>query len=228
MRLNKYIASGTSLSRRAADGAIERGRVTVNGVTAALGTTIDEGDTVLLDGRPVQVAAEHTTILFHKPRGYVCSRDGQGGATIYELLPKQYQKLQPAGRLDKNSSGLLLLSSDGGLLQQLTHPKYQKSKVYRVKLNMPLEPLHQQMIVDHGVGLEDGPSRFSIQTADTNRALLTVTLNEGRNRQIRRTFDALGYRVTDLHRTQFGPYALGDLIEGKTRVLKMSSSTTQS
>lgn len=217
MRLNKYIASGTSLSRRAADGAIERGRVSVNGVNATVGTTVQKGDKVLLDGRPVEVAPEHITILFHKPRGYVCSRDGQGNATIYELLPKQYQKLQPAGRLDKNSSGLLLLSSDGNLLQQLTHPKYQKHKVYRVKLHMPLEPLHQQMIVDHGVALEDGPSSFSIQTADNNKALLTVTLQEGRNRQIRRTFDALGYRVTDLHRTQFGPYSLGELAEGAWR-----------
>jgi 23S rRNA pseudouridine2605 synthase len=219
MRLNKYIASGTSLSRRAADGAIERGRVTVNSVTATLGTVVNDGDTVLLDGRPVQVAPTHTTILFHKPRGYVCSRDGQGSATIYELLPKQYQKLQPAGRLDKNSSGLLLLSSDGDVLQQLTHPKYQKNKVYRVKLNAPLEPLHQQMITNHGVALDDGPSRFSIQTADNNKALLNVTLSEGRNRQIRRTFDALGYRVTDLHRTQFGPYNLGEIPEGAIRTV---------
>ena len=219
MRLNKYIAAGTSLSRRAADGAIERGRVTVNGITATLGTVVADGDTVLLDGRPVETAPAHATILFHKPRGYVCSRDGQGSATIYELLPKQYQKLQPAGRLDKNSSGLLLLSSDGNVLQELTHPKYQKSKVYRVKLNAPLEPLHQQMISDHGVMLEDGPSRFSIQTADNNKALLSVTLQEGRNRQVRRTFDALGYRVVDLHRTQFGPYALGELAEGDCRVI---------
>ena len=223
MRLNKYVAQGSSLSRRAADGAIERGRVTINGATASLGNVVHDGDKVLLDGRPLQRAATYTTILFHKPRGYICSRDGQGSATIYDLLPKQYHRLQTAGRLDKNSSGLLLLSDDGALLQQLTHPKYQKTKVYRVKLNAPLEPLHQQMIVDHGVGLSDGPSRFSIQTADNNRALLTVSLSEGRNRQIRRTFDALGYRVIDLHRTQFGPYNLGDLAEGELRHIEKNS-----
>lgn len=220
MRLNKYIASGTSLSRRAADAAIEQNRVTINGTLATVGSSVEQDDTVLLDGRAVQPSAQTTTILFHKPRGYVCSRDGQGNDTIYDILPPQYQNLQPAGRLDKNSSGLLLLSNDGDLLQQLTHPKYQKNKVYRVKLNAPLEPLHQQMITDHGVGLEDGVSRFSIQTSETTKALLTVTLSEGRNRQIRRTFDALGYRVTDLHRTQFGPYALNDLEPGQISVLK--------
>jgi len=219
MRINKYIAAGTALSRRAADQAIAHGRVQINGAPAEQGSSVESGDTVTLDNIVVEPATETTTIIFNKPAGYVCSRDGQGSATIYDILPAEYRRLNPVGRLDKDSSGVLLLTNDGTLAQELTHPKYQKAKVYEVVLNKPLEPLHQQMISDMGVQLEDGRSQFLISQIERGNTEYEVTLHEGRNRQIRRTFAALGYAVTRLHRTQFGPYSIGSLKAGTVMVV---------
>ena len=219
MRLNKFLAAGTSLSRRAADAAIAAGRVAVNGRAAEQGMDVGERDAVFLDGRLVTAAVKNTTvIMLHKPAGYVVSRNGQGSQTIYDLLPAEYQLLNPVGRLDKDSSGLLLITNDGQLTQELTHPSHQKLKVYEVTLDKPLAPLHRQMISDHGLRLADGPSKLALERrSDGGDTRWTVTMHEGRNRQIRRTFAALGYTVTTLHRTQFGPYTLGSLPAGKLR-----------
>lgn len=211
MRLNVFIASGTGLSRRAADRAISEGRVLVNNLKPELGQQVSATDTVSLDGLSVEQKSSHTTIMFNKPVDCVCSRDGQGSKTIYDYLPKQYHDLKPIGRLDKNSSGLLLLTDDGQLANELTHPSRQKVKVYRIRVDKPLQPLHQQMITDYGVDLEDGKSSFMVQKDGEE---LIITMHEGRNRQIRRTFKALGYVVTDLRRTNFGDYALGNLPSG--------------
>lgn len=215
MRINKFIASSTSLSRRAADVAITNGRVQVDGKPAEQGTDVSTASIVTLDGRAITPAVKTITIMLNKPRGYVVSRDGQGSETIYDILPAEYQQLNPVGRLDKDSSGLLLLTNDGELANQLTHPKYQKVKVYEVTLDKPLQPLHQQMISDHGVMLEDGLSKFSISQIERGNTEYEVTMHEGRNRQIRRTFAALGYTVVNLHRTHFGTYTLGTLKPGK-------------
>lgn len=216
MRLNVFIASGTGLSRRAADRTISDGRVLVNGLVPELGQQVTVTDKVSLDGLPVKQKSSHITIMFNKPVDCVCSRDGQGSKTIYDYLPKQYHELKPVGRLDKNSSGLLLLTDDGQLANDLTHPSRQKMKVYRIRVDKPLQPLHQQMITDHGIDLEDGKSSFMIQKDGED---LVITMREGRNRQIRRTFKALGYVVTDLHRIQFGDYHLGALALGKVAEL---------
>ena len=214
MRINRFIAAGSGLSRRAADTAIAEGKVLVNGQSPQPGQDVNEHDHVTLDGRVVHPKTTQT-ILFNKPVGYVTSHSGQGSRTIYDLLPPELHHLQPVGRLDKDSSGLLLLTNDGELAQQLTHPSHQKLKCYEVALGKPLEPLHHQMISDMGVQLDDGPSRFTLerQHGDDDRDWL-VTMHEGRNRQIRRTFAALGYSVTRLHRTTFGPYKLGELPSG--------------
>ncbi len=217
MRINKFVASATPLSRRAADAAIAAGRVLVDGTPAEQGMDIPEGSNVTLDGRAITPSVNTITIMLNKPRGYVVSRDGQGSETIYDILPSEYQQLNPVGRLDKDSSGLLLLTNDGELANQLTHPKYEKNKVYEVVLDKPLQPLHQQMISDMGVQLEDGPSQFLITRLERGNTEYEVTLHEGRNRQIRRTFAALGYTVTRLHRTQFGNYTLGELASGKSK-----------
>jgi 23S rRNA pseudouridine2605 synthase len=215
MRLNKYLALSTGLSRRAADDAVADGRVLVNGVVPDAGQQVGESDAITLDGTPVTATAEHVTILLHKPAGYVCSRNGQGSKTVYELLPDDMHHLKPVGRLDKDSSGLLLMTTDGDLANQLTHPRYQKSKQYEVKLDKPLQPLHKQMIEEYGVMLDDGPSRFSVsRLKDDDDTAWLVTMREGRNRQIRRTFGALGYEVKRLHRTEFGTYRLGGLKPG--------------
>ena len=216
MRINKYVALASGLSRRAADVAVQNGRVWVNGTPAQTGQEVADTDTVLFDGQPLRAPKATQTILLHKPEGYVVSRDGQGSKTIYELLPPELQQLKPVGRLDKNSSGLLLLTNDGQLAQQLTHPSYHKLKTYEVHLNQPLQPLHRQMISDHGVQLEDGPSKLELERLHQgdDRAW-RVRMHEGRNRQIRRTFAALGYDVRRLHRTHFGSYSLGELSSGE-------------
>lgn len=217
-RVNKYIAHATGLSRREVDNAILAGRVTVNGEKAAMGSQVGPSDDVRLDGKAVGVAHSYTYLMLHKPVGYVCSRRRQGDyPTIYELLNEEQQKLKAVGRLDRDSSGLLLLTDDGDLAHRMTHPKFQKRKVYEIEVDHELEPLHQQMINDYGVTLEDGQSKLTLERmSDNNRTEWRVMMSEGRNRQIRRTFAALGYTVIKLHRTDFGPYALNGLAEGKT------------
>jgi 23S rRNA pseudouridine2605 synthase len=157
--------------------------------------------------------------MLNKPVGYVVSRDGQGNPIIYELLPAEYQALKPVGRLDKDSSGLLLLTNDGQLANELTHPRYAKTKVYEIALDKGLEPLHQQMINDHGIELEDGNSRLQLEKLDEQGKAWRVTMSEGRNRQIRRTFAALGYEVINLRRVQFGAHALGALPPGHHQIV---------
>ena len=167
---------------------------------------------------------QHEYLLFHKPIGYVCSRRQQGDTpTIYSLLPETLHHLKPVGRLDKDSSGIILLTNDGDFTHQMTHPSYHKQKTYRVTLDRGLEPLHQQMISDFGVQLEDGTSKLLLtRLSDDDRRHWQIDMHEGRNRQIRRTFAALGYTVTKLHRTQFGPYALGDIPVGQYQVIDIS------
>lgn len=220
MRINKYVAQATGLSRRAADSAIQEGRVSINGHGAGLGSLVDEQATVTLDEKVLTLPITTITVLLNKPAGYVVSRNGQGSKTVYDLLPSDFQSLKPVGRLDKDSSGLLLLTSDGALAQELTHPAKQKNKLYEVRLDKPLEPLHQQIISDHGIKLEDGYSRLILERRGDDGSAWLVTMHEGRNRQIRRTFATLGYDVRQLHRLQFGDYTLGNLKSGAYTLLK--------
>ena len=248
IRLNKFLSERLGVSRREADELISAGKVTVDGKKAILGTKIDSSSKIFCNNKKVPFATEYKYIAFHKPVGYVCSRRAQGSApTLYDLLPTEFQKLKTVGRLDKDSSGLILLTNDGDFAFQMTHPKFRKTKVYEVELDRSLEPLHQQMISDYGVMLDDGPSQFKILSlasagdgaggtpAARSRQASTVGktatagpaerymvfLTEGRNRQIRRTFAALGYKVTKLHRTQFGKYELGELKPGECKELDL-------
>ncbi len=221
MRINKFVAASSQLSRRSADAAVASGRVLVNGKTPDQGADVTESDVVTLDGHVLTPTVTTTTMLFNKPVGYVCSHDGQGSRTIYDILPSEYHQLNPVGRLDKDSSGLLLLTNDGQLAQQLSHPKYEKTKVYEVTLDHALPPLYRQIISDHGVMLEDGRSQLQLERLkDDSDAAWRITMHEGRNRQIRRTFSALGFTVTRLHRTHFGSYALGDLPVGHLKTVQ--------
>jgi 23S rRNA pseudouridine2605 synthase len=210
MRLNKYIALATGMSRRAADDAITKERIHINNALARLGQPVDpEKDAVSLDGKFLTPPEKPATIMLNKPVGYVCSRDGQGSKTVYDLLPAEYHQLKPVGRLDKDSSGLLLLTNDGTLAYELTHPSFHKMKVYELRLDKPLTPPDWEHIATTGVKLSDGSSKFELKWLHKNDGLQWLaTLHEGRNRQIRRTFEALGYKVTKLHRTRFGPYIL--------------------
>lgn len=222
MRLNKFIAQATGLSRRKADSFIELGKVIVNGKQGKTGQDIQpDKDQITLNNIPLSLNLKTQTIILNKPSGFIVSRDGQGNKTIYDLLPPSLQLLKPIGRLDKNSSGLLLLTNDGQLAQQLTHPSYQKIKIYNVKLNQPLLALHRQMINDIGINLSDGNSQLLLQRLkESSDKEWQITMREGRNRQIRRTFEALGYRVTYLHRITFGDYHLDNLASGSYKIVE--------
>jgi 23S rRNA pseudouridine2605 synthase len=221
MRLNQYLAQATGMSRRAADKAIETGHVKINDRKAELGTQVEPGDSVTLAGKPAVLPLAYTYIILNKPVGYVSSRAEQGKApTIYELLPANYRQLKPVGRLDKDSSGLLLLTNDGQLAQQLTHPSQQKEKVYQVHLSKPLSDRDKKAI-EAGVTLDDGPSKLALTGAGPD---WIVRMSEGRNRQIRRTFSALGYEITRLHRTHFGKLGLGSIASGQTQEVKRTDA----
>ncbi|MDO4979231.1 MAG: pseudouridine synthase [Candidatus Saccharibacteria bacterium] len=218
MRLNKFIAENLGVSRRQADDLIASGRVKLRGEVALLGARLEIGDELFVDGKKIDTTHEtaYTYIALNKPVGYVCSRKAQGDTpTLYDLLPEEYQSLKTVGRLDKNSSGLILLTNDGDFAYKHTHPSFYKIKVYEVTLDKALEPLHQQMISDFGVQLEDGPSKLFLERLDDSRTSWRVEMSEGRNRQIRRTFASLGYKVKTLHRISFGDYELGNLESGK-------------
>ena len=223
MRINKFVAQATGMSRREADTAITRGLLKVNGAPAQTGQEVGMTDKVELDGRILNLK-DFITVLLNKPVGYVCSRDGQGSKTIYDLLPAELHNLKPVGRLDKDSSGLLLLTNDGELAHKLTHPSYQKEKIYELEIDKPLQQKDFEEITKQGVDIGNTrSSQFQLQAIgkmQDAKGILTpnyflpftfywrATLAEGRNRQIRRTFAHLGYEVKKLHRTQFGEYRL--------------------
>lgn len=214
-RLNKFIAQHLNIGRRAADVLIGSGGVSINDRPATLGDRVQPGDTVLADGHTLTVkkAQDFIYLLMDKPKGYVCSRRQQGDTpTVYSLLPAKYQHVKTVGRLDKDSSGLILLTNNGDLAHTLTHPSFTKIKRYEVMLDARLQPLHHQMIADHGITLPDGNSRLQLdRLVEGDSTQWLVTMHEGRNRQIRRTFGALGYQVVRLHRISFGPFALAEL-----------------
>lgn len=214
MRLNKFVALATGMSRRKADQLIASGHIMVNNQPAMLGQTVNKTDVVTHNGATLKLK-EITTIMLNKPVGYVCSRDGQGSRTIYDLLPTKFHSLKPVGRLDKDSSGLLLLTNDGDLANKLTHPSHQKNKVYQVQLNTPLSPEHKASL-EKGIELDDGQSILQLKGKNKN---WQVSIHEGRNRQIRRTFSALGYTVDKLHRDIFGEYKLHLLAEGSFKII---------
>jgi 23S rRNA pseudouridine2605 synthase len=223
LRLNKHLALSLGISRREADNLIDKKSVKINDKVATLGARFKDGDIITVDGKKVANKTEYQYIAINKPIGYVCSRRQQGDhPTIYELIPKEYHNLKTVGRLDRDSSGIILLSNDGDFTYKMTHPSFNKVKVYNVRLAADLAPLHQQMISDYGVTLEDGISKFQLERmSETNRTDWIVTMHEGRNRQIRRTFGSLGYTVIKLHRTNFGNYSVGDIQPGKFKIVNI-------
>ena len=220
-RLNKFLAFQLGVSRRQADDLIAKQKVYINNQPAQLGARIGESDTITINNHIVGGRSSYTYLMLNKPRGYVSSRRQQGDTpTLYELLPEKWQTLKTVGRLDKDSSGLILLTDDGDFAFEKTHPKFFKIKTYIVELDHEIAPLHQQMISDIGIALPDGVSKLFLtklpdESGQITGKKLQVEMSEGRNRQIRRTFAALGYEVTALHRIEFGKYQLGDLKPGQ-------------
>ena len=225
IRLSKRLSDLGIASRRQADAWIEKGWVKVDDHIAVLGEKVTPTQRIRISPKARAEQARLVTVLINKPVGYVCSRRRQDTApTIYELLPADLQSLKTVGRLDKDSEGLILLTNDGEFGFQMTHPKFAKHKLYEVELDRALEPLHQQMIGDFGVELKDGRSQLGLTKLDDGRRRWQVEMSEGRNRQIRRTFGALGYTVVQLKRLEFGPYRLSGLQPGEWCELTKANS----
>ncbi len=218
MRLNRYLAQCGLGSRRSVEELIRSGRVAVGGAVAGLGTSVNEGDRVEVDGRPVSPAEGHRYILFNKPPGYVCSRgDTHGRPTVYDLLPEEFRSLHYVGRLDLDSRGLLFFTDDGDFTLHLTHPRNRIPRVYAVRTRMVLSDEDIQDLLG-GVEVEPGVT-FACAAVETTKTGYRLTLTEGKKREIRRLLRALGHTVVDLKRIAFGGVRLGDLPEGKWREL---------
>ena len=213
MRINQYIAQATGISRRKADELISQSQVIINGKPALLGSTITPDDIVTIAGKNISLQA-HKIILLNKPVGYVCSRKGQNNPTIYELIPTELHHLKSVGRLDKDSSGLLVLTNDGQLHHELSHPSAGKIKKYSITLESPLKN-NDLLALKKGVLLTDGISKLHIEPEGNSTKHWIISISEGRNRQIRRTFGTLGYTISKLHRQAFGPYVLDGLKAGE-------------
>ena len=225
MRLQKYMAMCGVAARRKCEEIIAAGRVSVNGqVITEMGTQVEDGDAVMVDGVLIAPEEEKRYILYHKPAGEVTTvSDDKGRETVMDRFKDFPVRLYPVGRLDYDSEGLLLLTNDGGLAQRLTHPSCEVDKVYlaRVTGNPSNEAIDR---LRRGVFMEGDERRTYPATARVVRdeslfSDIVVTIHEGRNRQVRRMFDAIGHKVLLLRRIRFGPLELGDLKRGQWREL---------
>ncbi len=223
MRINKYIASSGFCSRRKADELIEAGRVRVNGeVVKLLGYEIRTKDKVSIDNKPLRTM-KLEYYRFYKPTGYITtSSDEKGRKTIYDILPDEMLHLNPVGRLDKDSSGLLILTNDGNLVYELTHPSIKVAKVYRVTVDAFLKVEDLECLAS-GIELEKGKIAYcdcEIIERKKDETLLEITLYQGMNRQIRRMIEFLGHNVIHLKRIRHATIDLVGLKKGQFKAIK--------
>ncbi len=224
MRLNRFLASCGLGSRRKVEELIAAGQISVNGeVCTDLARRVDpEKDEVCHQGKGLKLPSEKVYLVLNKPRGYVVShQDELQRSTIYELLPESASNLRYAGRLDKNSEGLLLLTNDGELINRLTHPTHKVEKVYRVDVDRrlsqrQLEELRRGVLIEGGITHSAG---VYVKSETTGGMTLRLVITEGRKRQIRQMIEAVGAKVRLLRRLQFGPLKLKDLPSGRWRPL---------
>lgn len=224
MRLQAFLArAGAAPSRRKAEAMIEAGRVTVDGASASLGSSVSGDETVLLDGHRVFLPAEHAYLALNKPAGYLTTlkdEHDRDRPTVADLMP-DIPGLVPAGRLDAETTGLLILTNDGPLAHRITHPSSGIEKEYRLILINPAPPGAIEALAA-GPTLEDGdmspPAVSKIREAGETTTL-HLTIHEGRNRIIRRACVAVGLHLTSLRRVRVGPVRLGNLQEGRHRPL---------
>ena len=231
MRLQKFLARAGVASRRGSEDLMTAGRVAVNGQTVTeLGAKVDPAsDQVTVDGRRVTLADERVYLLLHKPLGYVTTMsDPQGRPTVAELVPtEEHPGLFPVGRLDLATSGLLLFTTDGEFAHRILHPKWKVPKVYAVTVDGVPVTGKLDALRD-GIVLDDGPTApAGVELLETSAASahVRITITEGRKRQVRRMFSAIGHPVIDLHREAFGPLRLGDLAVGTWRSLSPSETS---
>ncbi|EHJ56691.1 pseudouridine synthase [Streptococcus urinalis FB127-CNA-2] len=224
MRINKYLAHAGIASRRKSEELIKQGLVTVNGkVVKELATLIKSGDKVEVEGTPVY-NEEKVYYLLNKPRGVISSvSDDKGRKTVTDLLPQVKERIYPVGRLDWDTSGLLILTNDGDFTDKMIHPRNEIDKVYlaRVKgiaTKDNLRPLTRGLVID---GKKTKPARYNILKVDTekNRSVVELTIHEGRNHQVKKMFESVGLLVDKLSRTQFGTLNLSGLQPGESRRL---------
>ncbi len=220
MRLGKYLAHAGVASRRAAEQLVFAGRVTVGGeVVRDPARDVGEGDHVAVDGRMAALERQHVVYALHKPAGYVSTaKDPQGRPTVVSLVPSR-ERLYPVGRLDADTTGLILLTNDGELAHRLTHPSFEVPRVYRAQVRSApvrepaLRKLREGVALDDGVTAPAGARRLTPERVE-------LVLHEGRKRQVRRMLEAVGHPVVRLERVAFGPLRLGDLPLGGHRRLK--------
>jgi 23S rRNA pseudouridine2605 synthase len=220
MRLARYLAHAGIASRRGAEVVIGEGRVSVAGaVVTDPALDVEESSGVTVDGRIVSGAESRVAYALHKPAGVVSTaRDTHGRRTVLDVLAVAGPRLYPVGRLDADSSGLILLTNDGDLANLLTHPRYEVPKTYAARLAGG--PLHERSLraLREGIELDDGPtSPARVRRTAADR--IEITIHEGRNRQVRRMCEAVGHRVLELQRIAFGPLRLGSLEPGSHRRL---------
>lgn len=222
IRLNKYLSNAGICSRREADVLIKTGVVTVNGkIVTEMGYKVKPGDVIQYDGETINAETKRY-VLLNKPRGFITTMDDPlGRKTVMQLVKKACkERVYPVGRLDRETTGLLLLTNDGDLAKKLTHPRYKAKKIYQVELNKNVNPADLKKLLD-GVLLEDGTSRFDAADFidDEDSKQVGVELHSGKNRIVRRTFEALGYKVVKLDRVMFAGLTKKDLPRGRYRHL---------
>ncbi len=224
MRLQAFLArSGAAPSRRKAEALISAGRVKVNGRTALLGESAVPTDRVLLDDQPVELPEVHVYLVLNKPAGYLTTlKDDRGRPTVAELMPEDVPGLIPIGRLDADTTGLLLLTNDGRFAHRVAHPTGEIEKEYELTLENPV-PEDRLTVLANGPELEDGkilpPKLTRLQRRSREKTALNLTVHEGRNRIIRRACTAVGLVLLSLKRVRVGPVRLGNLPEGRYREL---------
>lgn len=220
MRLAKYLAHAGVASRRAAEEIVRAGRVTVGGETVTdPARDVDDSSRVAVDGRGLRGAEQRTVYLVNKPRGVVSTaKDTHGRPTVVSLVRGERSRLYPVGRLDAETTGLILLTNDGELANTLTHPRFQVPKTYIAEVTGGFVPEARLRQLRDGVELEDGKTAPA-QVRQLEPGVLQITIREGKKRQVRRMVESINRRVIDLRRVRFGPLGLGDLPPGKARKL---------
>ncbi len=222
MRINKYLAESGVCSRRSADKLIEDGVVKIAGKVARLGDDVKDDDLVTVNGEVVSAVKRYDYYIMNKPKGYVCTvKDEKGRKTVMDLLPPAIPRVFPIGRLDYDTEGLLLFTNDGDLTYKLTHPKNGIKKTYLVKLENYL-PDEAVKTLTRGVDLDGrytNPCQIKLIERNKLGTKLHITINEGRNRQVRRMFEAVGFEVDFLKRISVGELSVSGLDRGDVRKL---------
>lgn len=219
MRLNRYIAQCGVASRRKADDLIAAGKVSVSGKTVTdFSYRVKEGDAIEVDGQPIRLKEETIVLAMNKPRGVTTTKsDVHAEKTVMDLLPKEYTHLNPAGRLDRESEGLLILTNDGELLNELTHPSFEHEKEYIVETE---QPIHDKALdrLRRGIRMNEGHTGPN-EVERLGRKRFSIVLRQGWKRQIRRMVEAVGNSVTMLQRVRVGKLELGTMKPGQYRTV---------